>query len=63
MSTELRPILTPNTPIGTAIVENYKRVWSYDWVFATAWEKIILALAVLWSGYSLVSFLWHLVIK
>lgn len=36
-----------------------KQFLTYDWIFTEWYEKLILWLCVLWSGFSVVKFLFH----
>lgn len=49
-----------SVPIGTTIRDYFKRITTYDWVFGTFLEKVILILCILWSFYSIIRFVWEL---
>ena len=40
--------------------ETIGKAFTHDWVFGSWWEKLILTVSVLWSGYSIGSLIWSL---
>jgi hypothetical protein len=45
-----------SVPIGATVGDYFKRITTYDWIFSTLFEKIVLLLMMIWSIYSLYKF-------
>jgi len=45
-----------SVPLGTTIGGYFKRIFTYDWIFGSWYEKLILLAMMTWSIYSLYKF-------
>lgn len=50
-----------SVPIGQTIGGYFKRIVTYDWIFGSYYEKIILLIMMCWSFYSLYKFVMGLI--
>jgi len=49
-----------NKPMGVQLRETAEKIFKWDWIFSTPFEKIIVFASLIWSAYSIGSFIWGL---
>ena len=57
----MRSILTTKENPAKLYGQLVKKAFSHDWIFGSAWEKLIIFLCFAWGVYSLGRFLWYLI--